>query len=346
MSRTGPRDLAMAKRKSPFDRKLERLDALADGGQPAKDELAIFLADREPYVAGATASLIVELGLSEHVDLLAEALIRIVRGEQPDGGCMASDKIIDALLRLEANEPDAYRAGLGYVRHEPSGTAFVDHAGGVRVGCATGLIGSNVHGALQDVVPLLCDPEPGVRAGTVLALAQRRDEGAAACVHLRLRAGDPAPEVVGACWEALLQIDPDRYVPEVEAVLDDSRSGELGLTGELGPVRELAALALGESRHERALPILERALERGAAPVATLTLAIALTRSDAAIDRLVALVADAPESTALAAIEALGVHRDSASLADRLHRAVARRSKRLRAAVAESFGPCAGDAPP
>lgn len=315
----------MAKRASTFERQLARLEAIRELGRIAPAELTALLADRQPYIAGAAATLAADLG-GDHAALLCAALLRLVRDEQPDDGCLASEPVVDALLRLDANEPDAFRAGLTYVRREPSGIDFVDRAIGVRIACANGLLRCDARAALQDVAPLLCDGEAAVREGVARILGQRRDEGAAAAVHVKLLSGDAEPAVLGACLEALLGIDPDRYLAVVESALDDPR------------LEELAALALGESRHPKALAALERALEGSLRPAAaTLMLAMALLRSDDAIDALLAHVRQSPEQKAIAAVEALTVHRHSAGLAERVQKAARRRGKKLRAAAAKAF---------
>jgi hypothetical protein len=320
-------------RPGELERALERIESILALGRVSVDEAASLLGSRVPFAAGAAATMLADLSADEHAPLLAATLMRMVAGEQPDGGCLGSDKVVDAMLRLDADEPDAYRAGLRYVRREPSGTTFVDRAVSVRIGCASGLIRSSAGqsprgGVLQSVAPLLCDDEPAVRAGTALALGQRGDEGAAALVHLKLLSGDAVPEVSGACMEALLGIDAERYLSAVEEALDDPRLGEL------------AALALGESRHPKALAILERAVEPSApvATTATLMLAMALLRTDAAVDALVAHVAESPERKALAAVEALTVQRHSPGLPKRLRAAAKGRGKKLRALIVAQFG--------
>jgi hypothetical protein len=124
----------------------------------------------------------------------------------------------------------------------------------------------------------------------------------------------------------MLAVDPARYLPSAAAALDDD------------DLDEIAALVLGESRLPAALAVLRRAIDGCPSPRRRrmLLLAVALLRSDEALELLFGYVARASEATAVHAVEALAVHRHSPAVAERL-RALATRSRKVKATIARIF---------
>src|SRR5688572_3095261 len=213
------------KRPSPLEKKLERLRELRDGS--AAPELKAFLAAKEPYLVAAFGRLAAYDGkLSPSTALL---------------------RIVEALSKLEADEPDVYRAGLKFERHEWTGDTGVP----VRIEAAHALVTTRSSRALVEITPLLADREAAVRAGAARAIGRLGSEGAAAALHLKLLIGDADSEVLGACLGGLLEADAERYLPIVGAYLD----------GDDDRLAELAAVALGESRAPAAVELLSRGLE-------------------------------------------------------------------------------------
>ena len=91
---------------------------------------------------------------------------------------------------------------------------------------------------------------------------------------------------------------------------------------------EAAALALGQSRHEDALPLLQAFAQRRPVPERRVALvAIAMLRSPAATSHLLDLVATAPLSLATQAVRALAVHRYDAALHARVRAAAQARDE-------------------
>ena len=313
----------MAKRVSPFERKLARLRELRAQAPPgAATELRVLLADREPYLAGLAAEIVAELGLRDFAPDLASALLRAIAGEQPDGGCMASEKIARALVLLEADEPDVLRAGLTYVRMEGSVEGPVDVAVPVRVECATALARLGARHALLDLTPLLCDRQPAVREGVARAIALLPGEGSAAVLQLKVVRGDD-PDVLGACMSGLLKWDAERFLPLVGSRLANPA------------VAEITAIVLGESRLPGALALLRDALEQTPSEKVTraILLALALLRLPEATEVLFEVLEKAPEGVAVHALGPLAVQRDVAAVKKRARAAVARRRSPRRAAA-------------
>lgn len=184
--------------------------------------------------------------------------------------------------------------------------------------------------ALEEVAPLLADPEPTVRLAVAEALGVLGGSGAAAVLRLKLESGDSDATVTGACMSSLLRLDAHRYVSVVVG----------HLRGDNARLAELAALALGESRAPGAFAALRDALDSAARSVTpTILLALALLRSDEATEHLLGVLGRSPAQVAAHAIAALALHKHDAQVADRTRALVAARSERaVRDAFATHFG--------
>jgi hypothetical protein len=317
----------------PFDEKRARIRAIADEApQGAAAELRRFLADKSGYLVGEAAQAANRLGLSELTPDLGIAFARLlIDPVKVDKGCFGKNRIVEALLAFDAREPDVYLAGLRHFQPEPSFGPPVDAAAGLRGLCALALFHMDYPTALLDVTPLLADPEPVTRAAAADAIGSSGEEAGAAVLHIKALLGDREPDVVGACYRGLLRLLPARYLRFVAQRLTGGDEGEA----------EAAALALGESRLPGALPILKDAIEGLASGKLrdSALLGAALLRSDEANAYLVSLVEEGPEGQAIAALNALALHRHDAKLVERIQQAAAgRRSKKVAAALADKFG--------
>jgi HEAT repeat protein len=164
--------------------------------------------------------------------------------------------------------------------------------------------------ALIEAGPLLADPEANTRAGVASVFGGVGGEACEALLRLKVRTGDAEPEVTGACLSALLRASFERALP---FVLDAMKNAS-------EDVLRLALLALGESRDERAIPVLrEYAESPGSKDVRALALvATSISRLPMANEYLLSLVERAPERLALDAISALGSQRYDSALMERL----------------------------
>jgi hypothetical protein len=158
---------------------------------------------------------------------------------------------------------------------------------------------------------LLHDSEAEARAGAVRAIACGNPREAELLLRSKTLAGDAEPSVLGECFTGLLAVEPDESLEFVASYLrhtDDT-------------LRELAALALGESRLEAALPHLQVAWQEivvGDSFHRALLRAAAAHRGTAAIDWLLTLVAEARAALALDVVDALAPYRHNATLTQRL----------------------------
>jgi hypothetical protein len=154
---------------------------------------------------------------------------------------------------------------------------------------------------------------------------------AEAVLRSKALGGDPEPEVTGDCLVALLQAAGEDALDFVGGFL---------VTPSM-EINGLAALALGESRLDGALDLLRarwdaEPFKRSAEHL--LLRAAALHRSEAALDWLVSIVADADRASAEVAIAELGAYRNNARLRTRLERVIAERGDpRLGEGYAKAF---------
>ncbi len=138
------------------------------------------------------------------------------------------------------------------------------------------------------------------------------------CCARRSLAGDDEPAIIGECFSALMSVEPEgslEFVAQWLARSDDA-------------LRELAALALGESRVPAALDALKSAwLEPVVADELRFALirAAAAHRSEAAFDWLLSIAADARPLVAGRVIEALEPYKNNGRLAARLRAVLAAR---------------------
>jgi HEAT repeat protein len=159
----------------------------------------------------------------------------------------------------------------------------VDTAGPLRARCALALVGCkdlSDHRLLEHLIEVLVDPDKTVRVEAARAIGRVDRPEAALLLRLRALTGDPEPEVIGTCFQALLGID--SAVGFVSQFLE--RGGDVGAE---------AALALGMTRRPEAFAILKDHWKRQRDPQfgAALLSGIGLTNLPEAIDFLIGVVA-------------------------------------------------------
>ena len=145
-----------------------------------------------------------------------------------------------------------------------------------------------------------------------------------------MRCDDPDARVTGDCFTALLELDAAGSLDFVAAFLDHANAA----------LAEGAALALGESRAERALGLLQSWLGRSMDPELqnVAYTAIALLRSDAGSEFLIGEIGNAPARRACQVVSVLGMHRGDEKVRSRVERAVAQRDERaVREAYRDAF---------
>jgi hypothetical protein len=302
----------------------ERPDA-----EESRGELRRVLSTEGSHAVARAAAIVGELGIGPLVPDLAAAFPRFFEGlPKADPGCSAKTAIVEALRRLEHDDPALYRRGVGHVQMEPVFGGRVDTAVDLRGASALALAETAVGDVLVDLANLLADPEAPVRISAARAVAVHGRAAGIPLLHLRVLAGDEEPRVVSECLLALLRLDARGEMPFVASLLEKDDD-----------TAEAAAIALGESRLPEALPVLgawvgparRRGLGRGA------LLAIAALRRDEAVDLLLATARDEDPPAARDALAALASIATDDALYERARAAVAGRTE-LHEALARAFG--------
>lgn len=289
-----------------------KLDELAQlRAQPltaaGRDLLGKALRDRSNLVVARAAEIVAETGAEELApDVLAAYARLAVDGVRRDPTCAGKIAIVQALRSLDYDDYDFWLAASRYAQPEPSWGPPIDTGAQLRAESALAIARSGHPEALLDLAPLLADPALDARLGGIRAIAATAQPGAAPLLWHKLLVGDEEPEAYYEAFTCLLVLVPERALPFVATFLGHDQPG----------VPEVAALALGESGREAALPYLQAALETAEDPAVrrSIPLGIVLLRSEAGMAFLVELIREGSDLEAEAALKALEIVQNDAPL--------------------------------
>lgn len=308
--------------------------AVARAAPTAPDSIALLrevLAGRSSHAAAQAAAMVAAHEIEGMTPDLVAAFDRFLGDPvKRDAGCAAKQAIADALYRLGAPEVGVYERGIRHVQLEPVFGGKADTAVQLRGTCGLALVRIHHPDYLLALAELLADREAPARRIAAQALGYSENPAAQPLLRLKALLGDEEPQVLAECLLALLAIAPDASLDFVAGFLD-RRPPELA---------EAAALALGGARLPAALPLLCAWWERtfDAELRRTALLAIAMLKTDAALDHLLGLVADAAVPHAAAAVAALALYRHDPRLCARVAAALAaRRDPALDRAFRQAF---------
>jgi hypothetical protein len=305
-----------------IERKLAELDALPADREARSQPLAAALAHQHYRVVAKAARLAADGLLYDLVPALRLAFPRFLdKPLKTDPNCFAKKAIARALVALDCDDIEFYLAGLELKQMEPVWGGTADTAADVRGTCAMGLVASGSPRGLVGIAQLLYDAEADARLGAVRAAACGNPREAELLLRSKILAGDAEPAIVGECFSALLSVAPEESLPFVAPYLAHADDA----------LRELAALALGESRAPGALDLLKNAwnevlVDEGFR--SALISAAAAHRSEGAFDWLLALAAEARTTVAERVVEALAPYKHNARLAQRLAAVLEQRADR------------------
>jgi hypothetical protein len=298
---------------------LEALDAVPSERGAKLQALERALTQRHYRVVAKAARLAEDALLYELVPSLLAAYARFLdKPLKSDPNCFAKKALARALVALDCSDSDFFLRGLSYVQLEPVWGGTADTAVDVRTSCAMGLVASGYPRALVELTALLNDKDPGARLGAVRAIACGNPREAELLLRGKALAGDAEPQVLGECFTGLLAAEPEHSLQFVASFLQHADDA----------VRELAALALGESRLDAALAPLKEAWNDvllGPELRRALLRAAAAHRSEAAHEWLLSLAAEARAPVALDVIDALAPYRHNTKLMQRLAGALTER---------------------
>ncbi len=279
---------------------------IADQLSPPTDSaiaiLTSALKSRQSVAVAQAANLIREHAVINLQPDLAKAFYRLLKnGEKTDPGCIAKRAIANALYHQEYSETDLFLAGLHHVQMEPVWGGTVDTAPGLRGVCALGLVRAHYRHVMVELADLLADKEIEARVGAARAIAYSENPEGVPLLRLKLHLGDAEPQVLSECFIALLQLAPEQSFELVSQFLSSPEPA----------VVELAALALGEARLVQAFEPIKAIWRRTRAPELrqSLLLAVAMLRSETAVEFLVSLVERGNGQDAQDAVLALDIYR-------------------------------------
>jgi hypothetical protein len=334
-----------------FDKELADLEALKSApiDAAAIDHLRKSLTHRNNYVVAKAAKLITG-SLADNPqlsallpDILAAYDRSFIDAEKSDPQCWAKNALIKALVALEHRSKDAYLRGLRHHQMEATWGGRTDTAGTLRGACAHALVncpGLSDMELLALLIELFTDADKAVRVEAARAIGNVGGPSAVLLLRLRALLAKDEPEVLGACYSALLDLESTRAIPFVAAYLEDGDDTSAEAAFALAETRSPQALAALIARRRAANPRRADArrldLERDNSWFdGVLLSAIALCRLPAALDYLVSII-ESGAREAPVAIEAIGRAGPSDESRARVEQAVQKEgSQRLAKAFSE-----------
>jgi HEAT repeat protein len=303
----------------------DKLDLLAEiQDNPCSDEaIAILrqtLNSKYPVAIVKAAKLIYRHEMRQFIpDLVANFDRFLEMGATKDPNCLAKKAIADALYHLEHGEETVFLKGIRHVQMESVWGGKVDTAPGLRGVCALGLVRMNYPNIMIELADLLADPEAEARIGAVKAIGYTDDPQGVPLLRLKVQLGDNDPQVMSECFLNLLKLAPTSSTDLVTKFLENPDV----------QICEMAALALGESRLEEVLPILQdwQKRIRNSELHEICLLAISMLRTEQAMDFLLSLIQDGSDADAKCAIAALELYQQDEALWERVRSVVATRNK-------------------
>jgi hypothetical protein len=307
-----------------IEQQLEALSALRAQGATEQTIAALRQALTSPMnlAVAKAANIAADLALQQLVPDLRAAFHRLFdKPARTDPQCWGKNALAKALKDLGHSESEDFLRGLHHIQMEAVWGGQEDTAAVLRSTCALALVQCTDitrRDTLRHLINTFTEPFATVRTDVARALEQLEGPEPPLLLRLKARLGDPDSAVTGQVFESLLRLEHDAAVPFVAEFL---HSGEA--------VAEEAALALGASRLPAALDLLKQTWtdSRMLIPEDVLLRAISSSRQDAAIEFLLVLVRTGREHEAIAAIDALELHRGSPEIQDQLASAVGSRGE-------------------
>lgn len=241
------------------------------------------LTSKTNHVVARAAQMTGEFQLSElEADLVAAFDRFMINASKIDPGCAAKAALAEALYRMEAAQTEVYLQGIGHVQLESVWGGKEDTAAPLRGVCALGLVRINYPNVMLELAQLLADAEPDARIAAARAIGYSGLEAGVPLLRFKALMGDAHPQVLVACFTALLELAPEPSLAFVAGFLQ--REDRV--------LQEAAAVAMGDSHLVQAFPFLETAWEDAFEPELRqlLLLAMALLRQERALDFLLSLV--------------------------------------------------------
>jgi hypothetical protein len=283
------------------------------------------LTDRVNLVCAKAAQVGADLQIKPLIPDLIACFDRFFKNHgESDPQCWAKNALAKALTDLGHDEAAPFVRGCRYVQMESSWGGKTDTAVTLRSLCTLALVQcADVPRAekLRHLVVAMTDLQETVRVDAIRAVEQMDGEEAALLLRLKAGIGDKRAVVTGQALESLLRIEGARGLEFAREFLKrPSRDNVRELNSTEEEVAEEAALALGSSRLPAAVDVLKEVWQLE--PKLVFLQAISASRLENGFEFLLELVKTGRERDAAAAVEALGLHRDSGEVRARVEAAV------------------------
>jgi HEAT repeat protein len=320
-----------------FERELALLEAMSGRVPDAAgiDRVRRALGNENNYLVAKAARIVSDYELT---DLMPEVLSAYARffidAVKSDPQCWAKNALVKALVKLECRDSRVFLQGLRHRQEEPVWGGHSDTAGALRGTCTHALVaceGLSEVQLLDILLEPLVDLDKTVRMEAARAIGQVGGTSAALLLKLRLLLRKEDPEVLGACFSALLGMDKADKAETIALVADFLDDGEEAAAE--------AAFALAETHEPIALTALIERRRKGADTWfgSVLDNAIALTRLAEGMDFLLEVIANDPRG-APSALESVSRVHHSEEVRGRVQAAVERSgSERVVAAFRQYF---------
>jgi HEAT repeat protein len=253
---------------------------------------------------------------------------------QSDPQCWAKNALVKTLVKLGCKETAVYLRGLHHHQSEPVWGGHADTAAELRGNCTQALL---TCGELSesDLLSVLLEPflddDKSVRMEAARAIGQVGGVSAALLLKLRILIRKEDPEILGACFSALLNMGQYEKFGSIKLVAEFLQDGE--------EASAEAAFALAETHEPAALNALIERRKKGADAWfgAVLDHAIVLTRLQGGMDFLLNVIEqDTRNSTS--ALEAISRLHNSPKVRARVQASVAKsKSERAQTAFRKFF---------
>jgi hypothetical protein len=299
--------------KRNFDAELARLESLRElSPAVTESELAKALGHRNNFLVAKAAALALHHKLTSLGPNLADAFPRFLEdAAKSDPQCWAKNAIAKTLAAFEHQNSELFLAGMRHTQLEAVWGDSTDTAGTLRGTCALALVQCrelNSHRVLTHLTPLFADKELSVRVNAARAVVQVGTDSAALLLRLRAELASDEPELLGACYSGMLELEGPAAIPWAAKFLppEDDAAAE-------------AAMAIAQTHTLDAFQVLRATFAQARDPWfrSAVLSAIALTRQQEATDWLIDLIAR-EDSNAADAHEALCRSAPSVATIDRL----------------------------
>jgi HEAT repeat protein len=320
-----------------FERELSQLEALS-GRVPddaAIEKVRRALASENNYLVAKAAGIVTAHGLLGLLPQVHAAFDRFfIDPIQTDPQCWAKNALVKALVKLECRDATVYLRGLRHTQEEPVWGGHSDTAGALRGICTHALVvceGLSDTALLNILLEPLLDQDKTVRMEAARAIGQVGGVSAALLLKLRVLLRKEDPEVLGACFSALLGMEHSDRLGTISLVADFLDNGEEAAAE--------AAFALAETHDPAALAVLIERRRKGAETWFTSVLdqAIVLSRLPEGMDFLLGVI-EKDVRQAPSALEAISRMHNSPEIRARVALSVGRaKSERVLLAFRQYF---------